>query len=139
PKTTSLSIPLSTTSFAGVSEPEVLESLPPLLLKLLHCLANGESFPQDLEHVPPAFRLFILAMSMVDRSSSKRASVIKALKKASPKVVGFDLNSSKSCRFLKRAFTARANEKALPKVVGFDLKNKNCRAGLSPDIYKCFK
>ncbi|GJX60399.1 ribonuclease H-like domain-containing protein [Tanacetum coccineum] len=78
--------------------------------------------------------LFALAMAMVDRSSLKRASVIRALKKASPKVVGFDLNSSQSCRSVKRAYVARANEKASSKVMGFDLKSAHCRAGLSPEI-----
>ncbi|GKB10798.1 hypothetical protein Tco_0844721 [Tanacetum coccineum] len=74
-------------------------------------------------------RLFALAMAVVNRSSSKRASVIRALKKVSPKVVGFDLNSSQSCRSVKRASVARANEKASPKVVGFDLKSAHSENG----------
>ena len=54
--------------------------------------------------------------------------------KASPKVVGFDLNSFQSCISVKRASIAQANEKASPKVVEFDLKSAHCRAGLSPEI-----
>ncbi|GKD49431.1 hypothetical protein Tco_1278407, partial [Tanacetum coccineum] len=60
---------------------------------------------------------FGLAMAVVDRSSPKQAK-----EKASPKVVGFNLKSSQSCRYVKRSFVARANEKASFKVVGLTLK-----------------
>ncbi|GJZ95338.1 hypothetical protein Tco_0667541 [Tanacetum coccineum] len=84
--------------------------------------------------VEPFQASFVLAMSVMDRSSLKRVSVIRALKKASPKIEGFDLKNSQSCRSVKRASVARANEKASSKVLGFDLRSAHCRAGLSPDI-----
>ncbi|GKE80547.1 hypothetical protein Tco_1550547 [Tanacetum coccineum] len=76
-------------------------------------------------------------MAMVDRSSSKRASMKRALKKASPKVEGFDLKNSQSCRSMKRASVARANEKASSKVLGFDLKRAHCVSFLTPSKLPC--
>ncbi|GJV33428.1 magnesium-chelatase subunit ChlH, chloroplastic [Tanacetum coccineum] len=75
--------PLSTTPspFAGIFGPEDSESSPPLLPKVSAEVGGLVSFG--------------LAMAVVAHSASKRASVIQAKEKASPKVVGFDTNSSR--------------------------------------------
>ncbi|GJS68159.1 hypothetical protein Tco_0682724, partial [Tanacetum coccineum] len=79
-------------------------------------------------------RSFGLRMVVAVCSSAKRESMIWALKKAYPKVEGFDLKNSQSYRSMKRASTARANEKASSNILGFDLKIAHCRAGLSLEI-----
>ncbi|GJR08488.1 hypothetical protein Tco_0791140 [Tanacetum coccineum] len=79
-------------------------------------------------------RSFGLTMVVAVCSSSKRASMIWALKKASPKVEEFDLKNSQSYRSMKRASTARANKKASSNILGFNLKSAHCRAGLSLEI-----
>ncbi|GJV84681.1 hypothetical protein Tco_1524579 [Tanacetum coccineum] len=68
-------------------------------------------------------RSFGLTMVVAVCSSAKRESMIWALKKASPKVEGFDLKNSQSYRSMKRASTARANEKASSNILGFNLKS----------------
>nr|GEY48215.1 hypothetical protein [Tanacetum cinerariifolium] len=76
--------------------------------------------------------VFVLNGGAVDWK--KLAPVIRAKKKAYPKVEGFDLNSSKSCRSVKRASVARANKKASSKVLGFKLKSAHCKSDLGPEI-----
>nr|GEW19720.1 hypothetical protein [Tanacetum cinerariifolium] len=80
----------------------------------------------------PNKRLVRLVTNHVHTQLGGSTREVHKKEKASPKVVGFDLNSSRSCRSVKRASVTRTNEKASPKAVRFDHKSTHCGAALIP-------